>query len=320
MKIKNVALHLLRHCGSLIPGERLLIICDDSTRKVSDALHQQAISMGVLVKCHVIPALDMHGCEPPSEVALAMRECDLIIGVTRHSMAHTKARIDASKFGARYLSLADYSMSLLEDPSLTADFRSARKLVDRFADSFSKGSKVRVQTRKGTDVLIDIGGRLGNACPGYVVSGGDLGSPPDIEANVSPIETGSNGFVLVDGSIPCPEIGMLSSPVGLFIKNGSIVEFEGASEVVNRIKDLFSSAESPKAYVLAECGVGLNNKAQLTGSMLTDEGAMGTMHFGFGSNITVGGLNDVSFHLDFVFRKASLSVDGTPLLINGEVV
>jgi leucyl aminopeptidase (aminopeptidase T) len=48
--------------------------------------------------------------------------------------------------------------------------------------------------------------------------------------------------------------------------------------------------------------------------MLTDEGALGCVHFGLGSNYTVGGLNKVDFHLDFVFRDASLSVDGKQLI------
>ena len=34
------------------------------------------------------------------------------------------------------------------------------------------------------------------------------------------------------------------------------------------------------------------------------------VHFGFGSNITVGGKNDVPFHLDFVIKKPDLFIDG----------
>jgi leucyl aminopeptidase (aminopeptidase T) len=85
------------------------------------------------------------------------------------------------------------------------------------------------------------------------------------------------------------------------------------------LERLFKTAGSDKALVLAECGVGLNEKAKLTGTMLTDEGAYGTMHFGFGSNATVGGVNDVAFHLDFVFRSPTLTVDGKTVLERGEL-
>ena len=54
--------------------------------------------------------------------------------------------------------------------------------------------------------------------------------------------------------------------------------------------------------------------------MLTDEGASGTMHFGFGSNITVGGLNDVPFHLDFVLKNPSIFVDNNLVIKNGKPI
>ena len=54
--------------------------------------------------------------------------------------------------------------------------------------------------------------------------------------------------------------------------------------------------------------------------MLTDEGALGTMHLGFGSNSTVGGLNNVSFHLDFVLRLPTISVDGVVIVDKGKVL
>ena len=73
------------------------------------------------------------------------------------------------------------------------------------------------------------------------------------------------------------------------------------------------------AYILAECGIGLNPLASLTGKMLTDEGTLGCVHFGFGSNITVGGKNNVPFHLDFVIRRPTLEVDKNVLISNGEL-
>jgi leucyl aminopeptidase (aminopeptidase T) len=51
--------------------------------------------------------------------------------------------------------------------------------------------------------------------------------------------------------------------------------------------------------------------------MLEDEGCAGTIHLGFGSNATIGGRNDVAFHLDFVMRRPSVWIDRTPLLTEG---
>jgi len=34
------------------------------------------------------------------------------------------------------------------------------------------------------------------------------------------------------------------------------------------------------------------------------------MHVGFGSNIALGGRNEINFHLDFVFYSHELYIDG----------
>ena len=65
---------------------------------------------------------------------------------------------------------------------------------------------------------------------------------------------------------------------------------------------ILKSTKNNKSRVLAELGIGFNKKAKLTGMMLTDEGSAGNIHFGFGSNYTVGGKNKVSFHIDIVVK------------------
>ena len=54
--------------------------------------------------------------------------------------------------------------------------------------------------------------------------------------------------------------------------------------------------------------------------MLIDEGAANCIHFGFGSNSTVGGKNEVSFHLDFIIKNADMFVDNILIVKNGKPV
>lgn len=317
---KTACDHLLHHCGSLCAGETIVVVHDAASAPVADLLAERARETTDDVRRFEIPAFEHHGQEPPVEVADAMAKAQLVAGLTRLSMAHTQARQRASQAGARYLSLADYSLELLDHPAVRTDFRARGPVVRAVADRFTHGGGARITTELGTDLHLEMGGRTGNCCPGYVEAPGELGSPPDIEANISPLESASEGIVVVDGSIPCPDIGLLDSPVTLFVEGGRIVRFEGEAAIVETLESAFGAIGSPNAYVLAECGVGLNPNAELTGSMLTDEGANGTMHFGFGSNSTVGGQNEVSFHLDFVFRAATLEIDGARVLDGGKVL
>lgn len=310
---------LLAHCGGLTAGERVVVVADSAKADIAAGLAAEAGRLGAVVALHRIPDMSCHGEEPPAAIADAMAEANLLIGLTTYSLAHSQARRRACAAGARYLSLPDYTWNLLEDPSLEVNFHDRAATVRRVADALSTGRLVHVTTALGTDIKMSILGRVGNFCPGFVKGPGELGSPPDIEANVSPLEDSAEGVVVVDGSIPCPEIGLLRQPITLRVKGGRIVSFEGGDADQRRSVEAMFATVADNARVLAECGIGLNEAAELTGVMLTDEGAMGTMHFGFGSNNTVGGVNDVPFHLDFVFRAPTLTIDGQILLMDGRL-
>lgn len=310
--------YLLEHCGGLQAGQGFLLISDSTTAALVPEFLAAAYALRARVQ-HVETAVTMqHGVEPDATVLDAMQKADLVVALTLKSLAHTRARQALSARGGRFLSLPGYDAVLLQDPAVTVDYHAQYARTRAFADAFSAGRRVRVATRAGTNITLNIAGRTGNCCPGFVNADHGLGSPPDIEANVSPVETDAEGVVVVDGSVACAEIGLLLQPLRLTVSGGRITRFESDNmETVEICQALFSRVGDAKAYVLAECGVGLNPAARLTGNMLTDEGVLGCVHFGFGSNATVGGLNDVPFHLDFVFRSASLWVDDEPWLLDG---
>jgi len=312
---------LLRTCGRLRPTERIAIVCDTGTRILGDILAERAALISSAVHLIEVEPFGMHGQEPPASAAEEMRLADLCLGITAKSMVHTTARKEAARRGTRYLSLPDFSLQLLAHESLRADFEARGVLGQRIADAFTEGDQVRVTTPRGTDVTMSIRGRAGASTPGYVVDPGAMSSPPDIETYVSPIETSARGTVVVDGSIPYPTLGLLTEPVRLTVEDGRVRRVDAADErLAAEVRRVFASAGSDKAYVLAECGVGLNDLAKLSGIMLTDEGAAGTVHFGFGSNFSIGGVNEVAFHLDCVLREPTLAVDGRTIIERGALL
>lgn len=312
--------HLLSHCGDLKSDETLIIICDSRTDYLGQAFKEVAESISKSVQKIVVNTITRHGMEPPESVAALMLRSDLIVSLCTFSLAHSHARIEAAKNGARFLSLPLYSEELLNDPAVMVDYKLQAPVVHKIAKTLTEGQYLHVSSEAGTDIKMNITGRSGNSCPGMVHSPGDLGSPPDIEANISPIEAETFGRACIDGSITCEEIGLLKTPVIMKIEKGFVTEIRGRSKKnVSILNSIFGNSSS-KRRILAECGIGLNPKATLSGIMLTDEGCLGAVHFGFGSNSTVGGENKVDFHLDFVFKNATLSVDNQKILKNGELV
>ena len=261
-----------------------------------------------------------HGFEPSREIASIMKIHSHVLCITKFSMAHSKARKDFTKVGGRYLSMPGYSKQILLSDALKANFIKLDKNTNKLSNILSNGKMCLIKSDDGTCLYADLKNRVGNSCPGHVLKKGSLGSPPDIESNISPVESKSNGLLVINGSIANDEIGLLKNPVYLFLEKGKIKKIKTKSTKVKKILERVFKKFGHKSRILGEIGIGLNKKSKLTGNMLTDEGAYGCIHFGFGSNFSVGGKNKVNFHLDFVTKKHSLFVDKRLIIKKGRIV
>jgi leucyl aminopeptidase (aminopeptidase T) len=70
--------------------------------------------------------------------------------------------------------------------------------------------------------------------------------------------------------------------------------------------------------VLAELGIGTNPAATLSGNILEDEKVIGTAHVAFGTNISFGGANASTVHIDGMLLEPTVELDGRSLVSDGE--
>ena len=314
--------YLLSHCARLKSSDRIMIISEEKTKDIAALMAETAAKITGQVRHSVIGLLDMHGKEPPAETAKHMKESDVICALTLKSMAHTQARLEATLAGARYLSLPDYSWELLSQEALFVDFQELTPICDRLTDLLTKGNKATIKTDKGTNLTCSIEGRIGNSAPGWCRAPGTLASPPDAECNIALLEEDSNGVLVVDGSIPYDDLGLVTTPVHMQVRDGKVISIQVEDTSMDKILQslLFQGDHHDQKRVLAELGIGLNPKARLSGNMLMDEGTLGTVHIGLGSNATIGGKNKINFHLDLVIKLPTLEIDNQMILEKGELL
>ena len=312
--------HIVEQCLER-SRKNVLIVYDDTTEQVYLPFAEAMRRQGKHPTAVRIPISERHGEEPPKQIAEQMRNSDAIMCLTRYSLAHTQARRDSEELGIPFLSMPDYDAELLNNAALSADYRGSLRKTQKYAQMLTDSKTVEIRTELGTELYMDISGRAGNCCPGLVNARFLLGSPPDIEANIAPIEHCTKGTIVVDGSITDRRIGLLKHPVTLRVEDGSVCEIASADRgVAHVVEEIFRDVGSEKAYVIGELGIGLNDEAMLCGNMLVDEGTAGCVHFGIGSNWTIGGKNRVDFHLDFVIRAATLKLDGIPVMERGKLL
>lgn len=316
----TATLHLLRQC---LPDEanRVLIIYDLTTFDIVIYFEEALNKLGKLVKCEKIPVSNRHGEEPSYLIRDEMLNSDVTICLTKYSLAHTAARRDAEAVGKCFLSMPDFDSQILRNPAIFVDYRSKEMAVSDLAKKLTNGRTVCIRTKLGTNLKMNIDGRVGNSCPGFVNEKYLLGSPPDIEANIAPVEDKTEGVIVVDGSITDDSIGCVHDLVILEVKNGRVTSVSSVNNDYEvQVERLFARADQRYSRVIGEFGIGLNDKAELMGNMLIDEGTYGCIHFGIGSNWTIGGKNKVDFHLDFVMKEADVFIDSHPVIKNGDVL
>ncbi|MBV9732484.1 MAG: aminopeptidase, partial [Verrucomicrobia bacterium] len=109
----------------------------------------------------------------------------------------------------------------------------------------------------------------------------------------------------------------LAEPMELQVEGG-VARIVSTSEAARELGRQLS-VHGPKAYNIAELGVGTNDRAMVSGNILEDEKVLGTVHIALGNNASMGGTVNVPIHLDGLIRNATLYVDGELVLDKGKL-
>ena len=312
------ALKVVKTCANVQPHEKVLVLTDTETLRVGELVATASLQIAPDTVLAVISPRMGHGAEPPTHVGSAMANADVVIMPLKFSMTHAAASRAARKAGARMLSMGDYNERMLQEGGIEADFLKLEKVVKRVAEIFTGGKTAEVFTPGGTKLRMDISGRQGFSEPGFAHKPGDIAGPPNIEANVGPLEGTTEGLIVVDASIPHPLLGVISSPIRLTVRNGQISEIEG-DEQADILRRLLADMDDPGMYNIAELGIGLNPCSRVSGNMMEDEGAYGTCHIGIGDNSGFGGTVKAKSHIDLIMHKPTVVIDGETIQENGQL-
>jgi len=303
---------VVTRCLGVSPGEDVLVIADDATRAIGEALRAEAGSAGADAVLTVMNEREANGTEPPPPVAAALAASDVYLAPTSKSLSHTEARKRATEGGARGATLPGVTADLLSR-LMAIDFDALAARSRAVAQALNSADTAHVTCPRGTDLQLDLSGRAAIADDGDLTAPGAFGNLPCGEGFISPL---AGEGVVVPSSLAA--VGLAEAqPPRLTVDQGRLVAAEGP-EGERFLAAL--QAHGAAGTNLAELGVGTNDRATLTGNVLEDEKILGTIHVAFGASAGIGGTVAVPIHLDCVVLDASLTVDGTPVLEAGKLV
>mgnify|MGYP001122606625 CR=1 FL=1 len=304
----------LSECMGVKEGEKVLIITDEHLRKIGLVLFDKAKELKTEAMYMEMLSRENHGVEPPSPIAAAMMEADVIVIPTYKSLSHTSARRKANDRGARIATMPGITEEMMAR-TLAADYENMADLCNKFAAILTQGKEVEIKSRAGTDLRFSIKGREALADTGILLSPDDFSNLPAGETFVAPLEGTAQGTLVIDGSMA--GVGILDEPIKMEIEKGFVVGVEGGPEA--KTLQVLLDEHGELARNIAELGIGLNSRAKLTGKVLEDEKVLGTIHIALGDNSTFGGNVEVPSHLDGIVLKPTLILDGKVLIKEGQL-
>jgi leucyl aminopeptidase (aminopeptidase T) len=301
-------------CLAVGREDDVLVLCNDPQLAIADALVEVAGARARGARVLAFPEATRHGEEPPEDVAAAMLEATAIFAPTTFSLSHTAARQAATRRGVRIATMPGITEEMFRR-TLPVDYGELKRAGGALAGLLSAASSCRVTSAGGTDVEMSLEGREGISDDGDISGVGAFGNLPAGEGFISPIETSAEGTIVFDGALG--GYGLLDEPASVSVTGGRIVAAHGpAGEWL--LATLDAGGEHGRS--IAELGIGTNPAARLTGNILEDEKALGTVHLAFGTSAGIGGVNWSSVHIDGLVLRPSVWLDGRPLMEDGSLV
>jgi len=305
--LERVSEIVWKQCIRAKKAEEALIITDPAGERlrIGNSLLKAATCSCRLMK---MKPTGMHGREPEPGVAKAMKGFDVVLAPTAYSITHTKATAAAIGNGARVATMPGISIGMFRR-AIPVDYAAMSATCERLRRLLANAASVSVTTVAGTDIAMELEpGRKVSSDNGIVDRPGKLNNLPAGEVAVAPMEGTANGIIVFDLSSMDQR---MRRPFRVEVRGGHAVSC-GNAKLWRSISSVANGTN------LAELGIGTNPKARITGKILEDEKVMGTAHIAFGTSAELGGKIQTSIHLDSVFARPTIMLDGKAIIGDGK--
>jgi hypothetical protein len=320
-------------------GQRVLVLSDtEHDPRVWQAIMTILADIGADATLTLFSRRPADYYDPPEAVCEAMMKSDANILCASTGMLHCKASLRSMEAGIPSICL-DGGMQLewLQSGAITDDMKQIAVRKHYVGERvFGADAKMcRVTSRHGSDFTYSVENKIwipplpSDSFDPYKIINfqKDENRPagklyyylyPTGEFNVAPVEGTANGKLVID--LTMHHLGRLSSPIELTVRDGRITSIDGGIDA-RILKDFLATYGDDNAYLCpAEASVGVNAKAIIRGIQREDKNIMGTLHFGLGTNVDVGGSIMSKIHMDGVILEPTLYVDGVKRIDNGKIL
>jgi len=279
------ALTLTRDVMLVKPGENVVITGDSCTdRRVAEALAGAVFAIGGQPTVIYYPTAPNSCVEPYAPIAAAVGKADVWIELAYSYVMHSPCFRAALEAGARYICLTGMDVMMMVRTVSSVDYGLVIELGETLQRLVQDADEVIVRSEAGTNLR---GYNRGRRVRLSGKRATEKGYPIMLAGQISwcPIEETIEGELVFDGAIwPPLELGKLSSPVAMTLKEGRVSGIRGGhdADVFRRWMEGLNDPEN--MWRLAHYSLGFNPGVRaITGRIVEDERVFGCIEFGIGS-------------------------------------
>jgi hypothetical protein len=244
---------------------------------------------------------------------------NVVVALTEYSASAPLIKYSLKYPGMRAASMPKVKRSM-QNTALAADYSEVARKSHILAEKLDRTDGVRVTFSTGHQLYLDLRHRQAEADDGQLhvdKKGMRLINLPSGEACIAPYEGEVEGQPSkTEGTIPADYDGEL---VLYQVAENNIVEVVGDGPKAREMREYFAVDAARRN--IAELGLGCNEKAVITGTVLEDEKVLG-MHWAYGRSDHIGGVTGVDqfsdpahvVHQDTVYAKGG-PVEVTSLVL-----
>jgi len=299
-----------------VPGERIVVVCDDEKEKIGKAFADGALAHGLWTRLMILKTSNEMRTEVPPQLleVLTQQKPDIYINLMRGGREETPFRIKIIQIETR-----DRKSRLGHCPGVTLDMltkgalsltpqehKNMQGFATKLIQALNGTIKVKITNPSGTSLSLDVKGREFYTDTRIDWKTMKWMNLPTGEVIVAPVENSLNGKLVCDMAIG--GIGPLKTPLEINAKNGKAEKTASKDQnVLRRVNETFATDEW--SNIVGEFAFGINPKARFTEEFLEAEKMLGTIHIAFGHNTDMpGGKNASKNHMDLLVSKPTVKV------------
>ena len=257
-------------------------------------------------------------------VVMALRNSSIVVDCTVEGMLHAPELKEILSDGARLMMVSNEHPDVLErlvpDPKLEAKVKLGAKML-------SNASLMRVHSKAGTDLMIDVTDTRGAGVWGYCDRPGTVAHWPGGLVLCFPTARRVNGTLVMDaGDINLTFKRYLESPIRLNIVDDYVTDIEGSGLDAELLRSYIDAWGDAEAYAVSHVGWGMNPAARWDALAMYDKCDInGTEFRSFAGNFLYStGANEVAKrhtlgHFDLPIRNCTIELDDNVVVRDGKL-